>query len=154
MLEKKIKTQEQWDEYFMRMALLKAFEAFEQGEVPVGAILTFKNKVIMKAHNQVELLKDVTAHAELIAISSAGEHLQAKYLKDCTLYVTLEPCAMCAGAIGWAQIGRLVFGAEDVQKGYRITAPQTLHPKCEVNHGLLADECESVLKTFFQQRRK
>jgi len=141
------------DEKFMQDALKQAVMAFESGEVPVGAVLVHNGKIIGKAHNQVELLKDVTAHSEVIAISSAGEYLQTKYFPDCTLYVTLEPCAMCAGAIGWAQIGRLVFAASDAKKGYRVKAPEVLHPKCEVISGILAEPAEKLMLDFFKERR-
>lgn len=147
------KNQREIDEQFMKMALMQAKQAFDEGEIPIGAVLVHQEKVIAKSYNQVELLQDATAHAELVLVSSSGEFLQSKYLNDCTLYVTLEPCAMCAGAIGWSQVSRLVFGATDVQKGYRNTAPNVLHPKCEVAHGILAKECEQLLFNFFDQLR-
>lgn len=153
MTEKNKKSQKEIDEQFMKLALKQAEKAFEEQEVPIGAILVHKNKVLLKAHNQVELLKDVTAHAELIAISSAGEHFQNKYLKNCTLYVTLEPCPMCAGAIGWAQISRLVIGASDLENGYRAKTTDVLHPKCEVTDNILAQECKQIIDDFFQLKR-
>lgn len=153
MTEKKKKSQKEIDEQFMKLALKQAEKAFEEQEVPIGAVLVHKNKVILKAHNQVELLNDVTAHAELIAISSAGEHFQSKYLKNCTLYVTLEPCPMCAGAIGWAQISRLVIGAPDLENGYRAKTSNVLHPKCQVTDNVLAKECKQIIDDFFKARR-
>lgn len=153
MTEKNKKNQKVTDEEFMKLALKQAQKAFEEQEVPIGAVLVHNNKIILKAHNQVELLNDVTAHAELIAISSAGEHFQSKYLKGCTLYVTLEPCPMCAGAIGWAQISRLVIGASDPERGYRAKTNNILHPKCEVTDGVLAKECKQILDDFFQSKR-
>ncbi len=148
------KSQREIDEEFMRIAYRQAERALEEGEVPVGAILVHKEKVIAKAYNQVELLQDATAHAEIILISSASDYINSKYLKDCTLYVTLEPCSMCAGAIGWAQVSRLVFGAEDKEKGYRIKAPTVLHPKCKVSYDVLGDKCKELLDEFFASKRK
>lgn len=153
MVEKNTKSQAELDIRFMGEALKQASLAFESDEVPVGAVLVHQGKIIGRTHNQVELLKDVTAHAEVITISSAGEYLQTKYFPDCTLYVTLEPCAMCAGAIGWAQIGRLVFAASDAKKGYTQTAPNVLHPKCQVEQGILAEQAEQLLLNFFKQKR-
>lgn len=141
------------DKEFMREALKQAAYALDQGEIPIGAVLVHKNKIIARGYNQVELLRDATAHAELVLVSSAGEYLQSKYLVDCTLYVTLEPCAMCAGAIGWAQVSRLVFGASDKQKGYRKLAPNVLHPKCVVEYGILEEDCQSLLLDFFDAKR-
>ena len=141
------------DEKWMKKALEQANTAYEQGEIPIGAVLVYNNQCLMKSYNQVELLKDVTAHAEIIAISGAGEHLQSKYLKGATLYVTLEPCAMCAAAIGWSQISRLVVAASDPKKGYRITAPKVLHPKCEVNFGLFENDSQQLINQFFIERR-
>lgn len=141
------------DERYMRMALQEARVAFDAGEIPVGAIVVCKDRVVARAHNLTERLGDVTAHAEMQAITSAAATLGGKYLTDCTLYVTLEPCVMCAGAIGWAQLSRLVFGAGDDKRGYRRFAPAALHPKTQVEQGLLADECVALMKDFFARRR-
>jgi len=138
----------------MKIALKQAERALEEGEVPVGAILVHNEKIIAKAYNQVELLQDPTAHAEVILISSASDHVNSKYLKDCTLYVTLEPCAMCAGATGWSHISRLVFGAQDREKGYRLKAPTVLHEKCKVSYDVLGAECKKLLDDFFASKRK
>ena len=137
----------------MRMALQEAKQAFDAGEIPVGAVVVCKDRVVARAHNLTELLGDVTAHAEMQAITSAASSLGGKYLTDCTLYVTLEPCAMCAGAIGWSQLARLVFGASDEKRGYRRFAPDALHPKTKVESGVLAEECVALMKTFFAKRR-
>jgi len=142
------------DKRFMAMAFAQAQLAYAAGEVPVGAILTFQDKVICKAQNQTELLKDVTAHAEIIAISSASEHLRTKFFNQCALYVTLEPCAMCAGAIGWARLGKLVFGASDHEKGYQKLATSVLHKKTKVITGVLAEESKQLLQEFFASKRK
>ncbi len=141
------------DTYYMRQALAEARQAAERGEIPVGAVVVCKDRIIARAHNLTETLTDVTAHAEMQAITAAASTLGGKYLNECTLYVTVEPCVMCAGALGWAQLGRLVFGAEDVKRGYRRYAPQALHPKTEVVQGLLADECAALMKAFFAARR-
>ena len=135
------------------MALQEARAAFEAGEIPVGAVVVCKNRVVARAHNLTECLDDVTAHAEMQAITSAAASLGGKYLTDCTLYVTLEPCVMCAGAIGWSQLSRVVFGAGDDKRGYRRFAPEALHPKTRVEQGVLADECAALMKSFFKQRR-
>ena len=140
------------DEYFMQKALQEAEKAFEAGEVPVGAIITINQKIIAKAHNLTEMLHDVTAHAEIQAITSASEYLGGKYLKDCTLYVTLEPCVMCAGALYWSQIGRVVYGASDTKRGYYLHG-ELLHPRTEVVKGVLQDECSQLVKAFFDQKR-
>ena len=140
------------DEYCMQKALQEAEKAFEAGEIPVGAIITVNDKIIAKAHNLTELLHDVTAHAEIQAITSASEYLGGKYLKDCTLYVTLEPCVMCAGALYWSQIGRVVYGASDTKRGYRLHG-ELLHPRTEVVQGVLQDECSQLVKAFFDQKR-
>lgn len=137
----------------MRMALQEAKQAFDAGEIPVGAVVVCKDRVMARAHNLTELLGDVTAHAEMQAITSAASSLGGKYLTDCTLYVTLEPCVMCAGAIGWSQLARLVFGASDEKRGYRRFAPDALHPKTKVESGVLAEECVALMKTFFAKRR-
>lgn len=141
------------DERYMRMALQEARAAFDAGEIPVGVIVVCKDRVVARAHNLTERLDDVTAHAEMQAITSAAATLGGKYLTDCTLYVTLEPCVMCAGAIGWAQLSRLVFGAGDDKRGYRRFAPDALHPKTQVEQGILADECVALMKDFFARRR-
>lgn len=141
------------DEYFMKRALAEAEQAFRKGEIPVGAIVVCQNKIIARAYNQTQTLNDVTAHAEMLAITAATSWLGGKYLKDCTLYITLEPCVMCAGALGWSQISRIVWGAPDPKKGFRKFAPESLHPKTECTGGLLALECESLLKQFFEARR-
>lgn len=141
------------DKYFMQRALQEAQRALEEGEVPIGAVIVSDNQIIARAHNMTERLHDVTAHAEMQAITAAADSLGGKYLSDCTLYVTLEPCTMCAGAIGWAQIGRLVYGAPDPKRGYTFTAPQVLHPKTKITSGILADECAQIIKDFFLQRR-
>lgn len=137
----------------MRMALQEARAAFEAGEIPVGAVVVCKDRVVARAHNLTECLGDVTAHAEMQAITSAAASLGGKYLTDCTLYVTLEPCVMCAGAIGWSQLSRVVFGAGDDKRGYRRFAPEALHPKTRVESGILADECAALMKSFFKRRR-
>lgn len=142
------------DTYFMRKALDEARVAFDMDEIPVGAVVVCQNRIIAGAHNLIERLCDVTAHAEMQAITAAANSLGGKYLTDCTLYVTLEPCVMCAGAIGWAQIGRVVFGAADDKRGYRRFAPETLHPKTEVTSGVLADACSALLREFFAKKRK
>lgn len=135
------------------MALQEARAAFDAGEIPVGAVIVCKDRVVARAHNLTECLDDVTAHAEMQAITSAAASLGGKYLTGCTLYVTLEPCVMCAGAIGWAQLSRVVFGASDNKRGYRRFAPEALHPKTRVEQGVLADECAALMKSFFKQRR-
>jgi tRNA(adenine34) deaminase len=141
------------DEWFMREALKEAEKAFEAGEVPVGAIVVCEQKIIGKGHNLTERLKDVTAHAEMQAITAAANHLGAKYLTGCTLYVTLEPCVMCAGAIYWAQFGKVVFGAKDPKRGFLQNGKSILHPKTELSTGVLAKESTELLKNFFVQLR-
>lgn len=141
------------DVYYIKQALAEARKAFDRGEVPVGAVIVCKERIIARAHNLTEALNDVTAHAEMQAITSAANALGGKYLNECTLYVTVEPCVMCAGAISWAQTGKLVFGTEDEKKGYQKYAPQALHPKTEVIKGVLADECSFLMKEFFKRRR-
>lgn len=140
------------DDYFMRKALNEAQEAFTKGEVPVGAVVVVNNQVIARSHNLTELLHDVTAHAEMQAITSAANFLGGKYLKDCTLYVTLEPCQMCAGALYWSQITKIVYGAKDERRGYTILGTQ-LHPKTQVVSGVLEDECATLMQLFFQNKR-
>ena len=141
------------DEEYMKQALVEARQAFDEGEIPVGAVIVCGGRVIARAHNQTEMLTDVTAHAEMLAITSAASYLGGKYLTDCTLYVTVEPCVMCAGALGWAQISRVVYGADDDKRGFLRFAPEALHPKAEVIAGVLADECAALMKTFFKQKR-
>ena len=141
------------DEYFMNAALQLARQAAEAGEIPVGAVVVSNNRIIGKGYNQTERLQDVTAHAEILAISAASNYLNAKYLIDCTLYVTLEPCVMCAGALFWAQISRIVIGANDEKRGYTRVQPSLLHPKTRLVTGILADESRTLLTEFFQERR-
>lgn len=141
------------DQYFMKQALLEAEKAFERGEVPVGAVVVCKDRIIARAHNLTETLTDVTAHAEMQAITAASA-IGGKYLSDCTLYVTVEPCVMCAGAIAWSQMGTLVFGAEDEKRGYQRYAPEALHPKTVVKKGVMADECATLMKQFFASKRR
>ena len=137
----------------MRMALDEAARAYDEGEVPVGAVVVCSGRIIARAHNLTETLTDVTAHAEMQAITAAANHLGGKYLTGCTLYVTVEPCIMCAGALGWSQISRVVYGAADDKRGFRRYAPQALHPKTEVVEGVLADECATLMRDFFADRR-
>ena len=141
------------DEYFMEIALGLAEEAAGDGEIPVGAVVVCRNRIIAKARNQTERLNDVTAHAELVAITAAATYLGGKYLTDCTLYVTLEPCVMCAGALFWAQVGRLVIGAPDPKRGYSRITPSLLHPKTRLETNILADESQALLAKFFQRLR-
>lgn len=138
---------------YMKMALDEAMRAYDNEEVPVGAVIVCKGRVIARAHNLTETLTDVTAHAEMQAVTAAANCLGGKYLNDCTLYVTVEPCIMCAGALGWAQLGRLVYGTPDEKRGYRRFAPQALHPKTEVTEGVMEAECADLMKRFFTQRR-
>ena len=141
------------DERYMRKALEEARLAFEADEIPVGAVVVCGDQIIARGHNLTELLHDVTAHAEMQAITAAAEHLGGKYLDVCTLYVTVEPCIMCAGAIGWSQLGRLVYGASDPKRGYSFFAPKALHPKTKVVSGVLEEECAALMKEFFQRKR-
>lgn len=141
------------DDYFMKMALREAEIAFEEGEIPVGAVVVCQQKIIAKAHNQVERLNDVTAHAEMLAITAAQNYLGSKYLDQCKLYVTLEPCVMCGGALYWSQIESVFFGASDPKRGYSSMNPAIMHPKTQVFHGLLAGECEELIKSFFRKMR-
>ena len=141
------------DEYYMGEALREARKAESADEIPVGAVMVSGGDIIGRAHNQTELLHDVTAHAEILAISAATEHLGAKYLTDCTLYVTLEPCVMCAGALGWAQVGRIVYGASDEKRGFERLGRTMLHPKTEVTAGVRAEECGELVKEFFRKKR-
>jgi len=141
------------DEYYMNEALKQAQIAFEEGEIPVGAVIVSKYRIIARAYNQTEKLNDVTAHAEMIAITSAANYLGAKYLPECKLYVTLEPCTMCGGALFWSQIGKVFYGAEDPKRGFRETNAGILHPKTELQGGLLAQESEKLLLDFFKKLR-
>lgn len=138
---------------YMKMALEEARCAYAEGEVPVGVIVVCKGRVIARGHNLTETLTDVTAHAEMQAVTAAANYLGGKYLSECTLYVTVEPCVMCAGALGWAQLGRLVYGAADDKRGFRRYAPEALHPKTVVVEGVMADECAALMKDFFGARR-
>lgn len=142
------------DERFMREALREADRAWDEDEIPVGAVVVCNGRVIGKGHNLTEKLHDVTAHAEMQAITAAAEYLGGKYLDNCTLYVTVEPCVMCAGAIAWSQMGRLVYGASDDKRGYMRYAPEALHPKTQVVKGVLADEAAEKMKMFFRRKRK
>ena len=142
------------DEYFMKQALQEAQLAFEEDEVPVGCVITCRDTVIARTHNLTETLHDVTAHAEMQAITAAAEALGGKYLDTCTLYVTVEPCIMCAGAIGWSQMGRVVYGARDEKRGFENFAPKAFHPKTEVVSGVLENECAELMKNFFKSKRK
>lgn len=148
-----IEQQQKIDEQYMRKALAEAEAALRAGEIPIGAVIVCKDRVISRAHNLTETLCDVTAHAEMQAITAAANLLGGKYLTDCTLYVTVEPCHMCAGAIGWAQIPRVVYGAPDVKRGYREYAPRVMHPKSTVVGGVLEDECARLMKDFFKSKR-
>lgn len=142
------------DEYFMREALKEASKACESAEVPVGAVVVFGNRIIARAHNQTEKLTDATAHAEMLAVTAASNHIGSKYLNECTLYVTLEPCVMCAGALHWVQLKKLVFGASDVQRGFSLVNSPLLHPKTEVVKGVKAVEAKELIDSFFKQIRK
>ena len=141
------------DERFMREAISEARKALAEDEIPIGAVVVANGMIIGRGHNLTETLHDVTAHAEMQAITAAAEWLGGKYLDQCTLYVTVEPCVMCAGAIAWSQLGRLVFGATDEKRGYQRYAPNALHPKTEVASGILADECSTIMKEFFKSKR-
>lgn len=142
------------DVFYMKQALAEAQKAAQRGEVPVGAVVVCKGRIIARSHNLTETLTDVTAHAEMQAITSAASTVGGKYLTDCTLYVTVEPCVMCAGAISWAQMGRLVFGADDEKRGYQRYAPNALHPKTEVVKGVMAEESARLMKEFFAAKRR
>ena len=145
--------QRQEDERYMQKALAEAQAAAGEGEIPVGALIVCRGQILARAHNLTETLHDVTAHAEMQAITSAANALGGKYLEGCTLYVTVEPCPMCAGAIGWAHISRLVYGAPDPKRGFRLLAPNVLHPRCKVSEGVLADDCKDLMQKFFKDRR-
>ena len=141
------------DTDYMKQALIEAQKAYEQDEVPIGAVIVCKGRIIARAHNLTEMLNDVTAHAEMQAITAAANNIGGKYLNDCTLYVTVEPCPMCAGAIGWSQLGKLVYGAADEKRGYRRYAPDVLHPKTDVVSGVCADAATALMKEFFKNKR-
>ena len=142
------------DQFFMKQAYAEALKARDAGEVPIGAVLVFKKQIIARAHNQTQLLQDVTAQAEMLGITAASNGINAKYLKDCTLFVTLEPCVMCAAALRWAQISKLVYAAEDPKQGYMRYGNELLHPKTKIHYGLLSDECSELMREFFKTRRK
>jgi tRNA(adenine34) deaminase len=141
------------DEHFMRQAMNEAQKAALAGEVPVGAVIVCNGRIIARGYNQTERLHDVTAHAEIIALTAASEYLGSKYLDECTLYVTLEPCVMCAGALAWAQLGRLVFAASDDKRGFMRFGKDVLHPKTKVELGILQDDCAAFIKKFFAEKR-
>lgn len=145
----------QSDQYYMQQALAQAAIAYEMGEIPVGAVVVCDHRIIARAHNQTELLTDVTAHAEIMAITAASNYLGSKYLQDCTLFVTLEPCVMCAGALAWAQLDRVVYGASDEKKGFMLFGGKTLlHPKTKLEMGIMEEECSQYLKAFFRAKRQ
>jgi len=137
----------------MRRAFQEAQAAYDEGEIPIGAVIVCQDRIIARAHNLTETLNDVTAHAEMQAITMAANELGGKYLTDCTLYVTVEPCAMCAGALGWSQIPRIVYGCHDDKRGYTLLAPNALHPRCVVTAGVLEDECRQLMQQFFKDKR-
>ncbi len=148
-----MQTIENDDIRFMQMALVEARQAAAAGEVPVGCVVVAEGRLVGRGHNLTETLQDVTAHAEIQAITAAAGSLGGKYLSQCTLYVTVEPCVMCAGAIGWAQVARVVYGAADPKRGFSVYAPKALHPKCSVTAGVLEDECRELIQNFFQHKR-
>ncbi|HFA49068.1 MAG TPA: nucleoside deaminase [Bacteroidetes bacterium] len=141
------------DAHFMKQAFLEAEKAFDADEIPVGAVVVCQNRIIARAHNQTELLNDVTAHAEMLALTAAANSLGSKYLDECTLYVTLEPCPMCAGALAWSQLGKLIYAASDGKSGFMRHGKSLLHPKTKVEQGIMANECSALLKQFFQNKR-
>lgn len=141
------------DTYYMKLALREAQMAYHAGEIPIGCVMVCRGTVVARCHNMTQRLTDVTAHAEMQAITAASEQLGGKYLNDCTLYVTVEPCIMCAGALGWAQLGRLVFGCRDEKRGYQRFAPQALHPRTTVQSGVMEQECAELMTSFFRSRR-
>ena len=145
---------EQRDERFMREALREARAAEAAGEIPIGAVIVWRDRIIAKGHNLTETLHDATAHAEMVSITAATEAMGGKYLNDCTLYVTVEPCPMCAGALAWSQIGRIVYGAADPKRGCSLFTPSLLHPRTEVTAGVLAEECSALVTDFFKARRQ
>lgn len=142
------------DEYFMKQALVEAKKAADLGEIPVGAVIVVNKQIIARAHNQTQLLQDVTAHAEMLAITAAADHIGSKYLLDCTLYVTLEPCPMCAGALQWAQLSKIVYGASDDSRGFMKYGKEMLHPKTKLEYGILNEECAILLQDFFKEKRR
>lgn len=144
----------QTDVFFMKEAIKEAKKARAAGEVPVGAVIVSQGRIIARAHNQTELLSDVTAHAEMMAITSAASYLGSKYLKQCTMFITLEPCIMCAGALKWAQLGKVVYGASDDQKGFMLYGKELLHTSTKLEFGILYDECSQLLKDFFEEKRR
>ena len=137
----------------MRQALLEALKAYDMGEIPIGAVVVCQDQIIARAHNQTELLNDVTAHAEMLAVTAAANYLGSKYLHDCTLYVTIEPCIMCAGALAWAQFSRIVYGASEDKTGFMRYGKELLHPKTKVEFGIKQEECKRLMMTFFQEKR-
>ena len=141
------------DERYMHLALDEARKAYTEGEIPIGAVIVCHDQVVARAHNLTETLCDVTAHAEMQAVTAAANTLGGKYLTDCTLYVTVEPCTMCAGALGWAQMPRIVYGCRDEKRGYQLYAPRALHPKCTIVGGVLEDECRQLMQQFFKDKR-
>jgi tRNA(adenine34) deaminase len=153
-MTEKIKATREKDEKYMRMAIDEALRAFDKKEVPIGAIVVAGDRVIGRGHNLVETLMDATAHAEMQAITAAMSTLGGKYLDDCTLYVTVEPCVMCGGALAWSQIGRVVYGAPDLKRGYSTYSERIMHPRTEVVSGVLREECERIMQEFFQSLRK
>ena len=141
------------DEYFMKQAIIEAEKAFAEDEVPIGAVIVSQQRIIARAHNLTQMLNDVTAHAEMQSITSAADVLGGKYLQGCTLYVTVEPCPMCAGALGWSQISRIVYGAKDEKRGYSKFSPSLLHPKTVVKSGVLEEQCSALMQKFFAKKR-
>ncbi len=145
------------DEFFMKMALVEAQEAYDEGEIPIGAVIVCNDRVIARGHNRTEALTDVTAHAEMQAITAAADYLGGKYLPECTLYVTVEPCPMCAGALGWSQIGRIVYGASDTKRGffsYFNPEKTPIHPKTKITTGVMEEECRELMQSFFRRLRR
>ena len=145
--------QQKKDEQFMRKAIAEAQQALQEGEIPIGAVIVCNDRIIARAHNLTETLHDETAHAEMQAITAAANELGGKYLTDCTLYVTIEPCTMCAGALGWSQLSRIVYGAADEKRGYQLYAPRALHPKTTITGGILEEECRQLMQDFFRNKR-
>ena len=148
-----VEEQQKKDEQFMRKAIAEAQQALQEGEIPIGAVIVCNDRIIARAHNLTETLHDVTAHAEMQAITSAANELGGKYLTDCTLYVTIEPCTMCAGALGWSHLSRIVYGAADEKRGYQLYAPRALHPKTKITGGILEEECRQLMQDFFRNKR-
>jgi len=141
------------DDYYMHQAIKEAEKAYDEGEIPVGAVVVCNNQIIARTHNQTEILNDVTAHAEVLAITAAATHLGSKYLHDCTLYVTLEPCVMCAGALLWSQISKVVYGASDEKRGFMRYGKELLHPKSKLEFGVHHDRCAAIMQRFFKEKR-